>query len=879
MTLDAPLRDDVRLLGSMLGDTLREQGGGELFHTVESVRALAKGARGGNADDSRALAELLSALPFKSALSVARAFSHFLNLANIAEQHHRVRRYRAYQRSPDAPPLPGSCEEVFRKLIESGVAPDALHAAACKLEVELVLTSHPTEIARRTLLQKNNRIAAILADLDRPDSAHIERQRDLEELRREITAYWLTDEVQHERPTPADEARSGLFYFEQTIWDAVPRFLRSLDASLRKHTRNPLPLDAAPVRFGSWMGGDRDGNPHVTPEVTRRVCLLARWIAADLYVREVRALQAELSMATCGEELRSRVGPAREPYRELMLEVGDRLRATLRGIEEKLEGQHGAVPGAYEGPEELEEALLLCYRSLHETGAAILADGRLLDLIRRLYCFGLTLVRLDLRQEAERHTEVLGAVTRSLGLGSYAEWDEEKRLAFLLRELSSGRPLLRPDLESNERIRDVLETFSVAAEVGPDSLGAYVISMARAPSDILAVELLQLQAVVRRPLPVVPLFESVGDLRGAGEAVRRLLAIPWFRERIGGRLQVMIGYSDSAKTAGLLTAAWELYKAQEEIAASCSEGGVRLILFHGRGGPVGRGGGPAHMAILSLPPGSVDGRLRATQQGEIIQTRFGIPGIALRTLENYVTATLQATLTPSEAQPTRWRELMERLSAAANAHYRSVVYEDPRFPPYFRAATPEEELGHLNIGSRPARRRAEGGIDTLRAIPWNFAWTQTRLFLPTWLGVGEALGEAIAGGEEAALREMYHEWKLFRSALDLIETVLAKTDLSIAERYDEMLVPEHIRPLGEDLRERFRRTVKAILTVTGQENLLEKNPRLRHSIEVRNPYVDPINIVQVELLRRLRSDQVDQRLRDALLVTINGIAAGMRNTG
>ena len=511
MTLDAPLRDDVRLLGSMLGDTLREQGGGELFHTVESVRALAKGARGGNADDSRALAELLSALPFKSALSVARAFSHFLNLANIAEQHHRVRRYRASQRSPDAPPLPGSCEEVFRKLIESGVAPDALHAAACKLEVELVLTSHPTEIARRTLLQKNNRIAAILADLDRPDSAHIERQRDLEELRREITAYWLTDEVQHERPTPADEARSGLFYFEQTIWDAVPRFLRSLDASLRKHTGNPLPLDAAPVRFGSWMGGDRDGNPHVTPEVTRRVCLLARWIAADLYVREVRALQAELSMATCGEELRSRVGPAREPYRELMLEVGDRLRATLRGIEEKLEGQYGAVPGAYEGPEELEEALLLCYRSLHETGAAILAEGRLLDLIRRLYCFRLTLVRLDLRQEAERHTEVLGAVTRSLGLGSYAEWDEEKRLAFLLRELSSGRPLLRPDLESNERIRDVLETFSVAAEVGPDSLGAYVISMARAPSDILAVELLQLQAGVRRPLPVVPLFESVGD--------------------------------------------------------------------------------------------------------------------------------------------------------------------------------------------------------------------------------------------------------------------------------------------------------------------------------------------------------------------------------
>jgi phosphoenolpyruvate carboxylase len=879
MSSDAPLRKDVRLLGALLGDTLREQEGEALFETVERVRTFSKGARSGNEDDSRALADLLSALHTQDALTVARAFSHFLSLANIAEQHHRVRRSRFHKRDPNSAPQPGSCAETFGRLIASGVSPDRLYETVCDMEVELVLTAHPTEIASRTLLHKQNRIAAALGTLDRPDLTIPEQQDALENLRREITTYWLTDEIRRTRPTPVDEARGGLLYFEQSLWDMVPRFVRSLDASLREFTGQALPLGAAPIRFGSWMGGDRDGNPNVTPEVTREVCLMGREMAADLYLQEVDALLDELSLVKCSDELRARVGPVREPYRAWLQEVGDRLRTTRQSVRAEREGMSAAVPTAYQSPKELEEALLLCFRSLQETGAGNVAEGRLLDLLRRLSCFGLTLARLDLRQEAGRHTEVLSAVTRSLEQGAYEDWSEEKRQEFLLQELWMHRPLFKPNLQANDRIRDVLETFSVVAGLGADSLGAYVISMAKAPSDVLAVEFLKRQAGIEAPLPAVPLFESVEDLRSAGDTVRRLLSIPWYRERIQDRMEVMIGYSDSAKEAGILTAAWELYKAQEDVVAACDAHGVAVTLFHGRGGSVGRGGGPTFLGILSQPPGSVRGRLRVTQQGEVIHTRFGMPEIALRTLEIYTSATVHTTLRSPQTQSPQWRDRLDRLSETASSHYQAMVYENPRFEDYFRAATPEEELRNLNIGSRPTRRRAEGGIRSLRAIPWNFAWTQTRHLLPTWLGVGEAFREALDNREKSALQDMYQNWPFFQSTLDLIEMALAKADPMIAALYDERLVPEELRPLGKDLQARFRETVKAFLAVTGHKRLLASESGLRRSVNVRNPYVDPINLVQVELLRRLRLNQKDERLREALLVTMNGVAAGLRNTG
>ncbi|HEX2123079.1 MAG TPA: phosphoenolpyruvate carboxylase [Thermoanaerobaculia bacterium] len=538
--------------------------------------------------------------------------------------------------------------------------------------------------------------------------------------------------------------------------------------------------------------------------------------------------------------------------------------------------QVAAVDEVWSG--DLLEPLMRCHRSLHETGNGIIADGRLVDVIRRVHAFGLTLVRLDVRQDAARHTALLDAITRQLAAGSYAEWSEEQRQEFLLRELASRRPLIPRDLELDDDAREDLATFGALPTIPRDSLGAYVITMAGNPSDILAVALLQKEAANgehREPLRIVPLFETIADLRRAGDTMAKLLNIDWYRAAIDGRQEVMVGYSDSSKDSGRFTAAWELFQAQEQIVAACRAAGVELTLFHGRGGSVGRGGGPTYLAIGSQPPGSVDGRLRVTVQGEMIQAEFGLVGIALRTLEVYTTATLDATLAPSPAPREEWRTAMQQMSDAAARGYRAVVYEHPRFVDYFRAATPEVELGAINIGSRPARRgAAKSGVESLRAIPWQFAWTQNRLLLPSWLGVDDAL----EAGDPATLAAMMSEWPFFRSTIELIEMVLAKAEARIAAYYDRLLVPDDLRDLGELLRGRLLRTVELVRRVTGHERLLQTNHALRRSIDVRNPYVDPINVVQADILRRLRRSP-DDALRDAFIVTVNGIAAGMRNTG
>jgi phosphoenolpyruvate carboxylase len=878
--LPKALRDDVRLLGEVLGETLRRQEGEALYETVERVRGLAKGARAGSDSDFESLTGVLERMPVDEALPVARAFSHFLALANIAEQHHRIRRRRVYERDPDASPQIGSCDETLGRLRRSGIAADALHDAVTRLHIELVFTAHPTEVTRRTLMQKHRRIAEWLAVRDLPDLTIPERLEVLDALRSEVAAAWETSEVRPERPSPLDEVRSGVVVFEQTLWDTLPRYLRVLEAALTAHTGRGLPIEAAPITFGSWIGGDRDGNPAVTAGVTRTACLLTRWQAFSLYLREVDALRFELSMHDASEELRERVSGAHEPYRALLRDVRDRLEHGLRRIEAELAGREAADGATIETVADLAEPLRLCHRSLVACGDALIAGGRLCDILRRVAAFGLTLVRLDVRQHSLRHAETLTTITSELGLGAYEAWSEADRQQFLLQELQGRRPLVPPDLAASNDVREVLETFRTIATLPSDALGAYVISMATRPSDVLAVELLQKEARAARPLRVVPLFETIDDLRGAGRVVGDLLSLPWYRARIAGRQEVMIGYSDSAKDGGRLAANWELYSAQESLVSVCRERGVELTLFHGRGGSVGRGGGPTYLAIQSQPPGSVDGRLRVTEQGEMIQAKFGLPGLALRTLEIYTSATLDATLAPPPPAPAAWRARMQSLAARSREAYRRLVYEDPRFIPYFRAATPEAELEGLTIASRPARRRADLAVESLRAIPWVFAWTQTRLLLPSWLGVGEALEEALEHGGLDELRTMYREWPFFRSTLDLIEMVLAKTDRRVAEHYDRQLVPADLQPLGDRLRTRLGDTASHVLTVTGRDGLLASNQVLRRSIDVRNPYVDPINLVQVELLRRLRRKGTDdERLRHAFLITVNGIAAGMRNTG
>ncbi len=881
---DRGLHLDVRVLGELLGAVLRAYAGNELYETVERVREAGKALRdpsGGDDDPQLArLCEVVASLPVATASEVARAFSLFLTLANIAEERHKVRVRRLAQaapRDPAAVARSDSCSDVFASMRAVGISPERLHAAVAAQEVEFVLTAHPTQTVRRTLLHKYHRIAEVIREAERDDLVPDEREELRNELLRQISTIWNTDELHRTRPTPLDEVRGGMAVLEGSLWLALPRFLRRLDAALLEHTGRGLPEGAQSIRFGSWMGGDRDGNPNVTADVTRDAVRLARWTAADLAQREVDALCQELSMDLASEELCARASVRREPYRALLRGVRERLRTTLRAIEAELDGLPAPAGPIYQTRAELLEPLQLTHRSLCETGQRVVADGRLLDLLRRVHCFGLHMVRLDVRQESSQHSAALDAITQQLALGSYLAWDEAARIAFLTTELASNRPLVPKQLSASDDVHEVLALFRTLATLPGESLGAYVISMAKRASDVLAVELLQREADVSPPLRVVPLFETIADLRASHQTVAALLDLPWYRARIGGRLEVMIGYSDSAKDGGRLSAAWELYTAQERLVVLCRERGVHLTLFHGRGGTIGRGGGPTHIAIRSQPAGSVDGNLRVTEQGEMIQWKFGTPEIAERSFELYATATLEATLLPPAAPSAPFRARMEQLAERSMQAYRAVV-KDPGFVPYFRAATPEIELGSLQIGSRPARRGQQGGLESLRAIPWIFAWTQTRLHLPAWLGVEVALGEAIEAGGLAELRAMAAQWPFFGSTLSLIELVLAKANGRIAARYDELLTPPELLPIGVDLRQRLDRACSVLLRVLDQRELLERVPELQKSLQLRRAYLDPINIIQVELLKRQRVAD-DPLTQDALLITVNGIAAGLKNTG
>ncbi|KAI3818337.1 hypothetical protein L1987_12142 [Smallanthus sonchifolius] len=969
--------DDLRLLFSLLNDVLHREVGSNIMEKVEHTRTLSQSAcliRAAGIENTaelleKQLASELSKVTLEEALKLGRAFSHFLSLMSIAENHHRSRKTK------NVAQVSKSCDDTFNQLIQSGISPDKLYDTMCNQEVEIVLTAHPTQINRRTLQYKHLRIAHLLEVNDRKDLTQEDQDGLIEDLVREITSIWQTDELRRHKPTPVDEARSGLNYIEQSLWKAVPQYLRRVSTALKKHTGKPLPLTCTPIRFGSWMGGDRDGNPNVTAKVTKDVSLLSRWMAIDLYTREVENLRFELSMNKCSDRLSRLVHDILRKASEKseedrhqswnhVLSRGQPKPHNVHGLPSqlpagadvpshtecnKVESHYPQldVPGSeYKRLQENGEAasssnssqnsqksqgngsssqstspkvgrvsfqklleprmpqnssispyriILGDVKEKQSNGSGILADGRLADLIRRVSVFGMVLMKIDLRQESGRHSETLDAVTGYLGMGKYSEWDEAKRLEFLSRELKGKRPLVPPTIEVSSDVKEVLDTFRIAAELGSDSLGAYVISMASNASDVLAVELLQKDArlavageqgkpCVGGILRVVPLFETVGDLRGAGYVIRRLLSIDWYRDHImknhSGHQEVMVGYSDSGKDAGRFAAAWELYKAQEDVVAACKEFGIKVTLFHGRGGSIGRGGGPTHLAIQSQPPGSVMGTLRSTEQGEMVQAKFGLPGIAVRQLEVYTTAVLLATLSPPKPpRDQNWRNLMEEISKISCENYRSTVYENPEFLTYFQEATPQAELGNLNIGSRPTRRKTSVGIGHLRAIPWIFAWTQTRFVLPAWLGVGAGLKGVCELGHADELRAAYKEWPFFQSTLDLIEMVLGKADVPIVKHYDEVLVSESRRDLGAQLRNELMATEKYVLVVTGHEKLSGNNKSLRMLIESRFPYLNPLNMLQVEILKRLRSEPENHKLRDALLITINGIAAGMRNTG
>ncbi|WP_281271660.1 phosphoenolpyruvate carboxylase [Isoalcanivorax indicus] len=884
--LHAPLRENVRLLGDMLGQTLREQQGEALFALVERIRQVAVEARSSGAVDMRRLSELLTPLDEQQLLDVARAFSQFLNLANLAEQQHRVRLRRRRQGYDADIGSTESLRQVIQRLLDSGLSAETVRTTLSTLSVELVLTAHPTEVSRRTLIRKYDQMAEWLAALDRTDLGEDERGRCREGLRRSILSAWCTDEIRRERPTPVDEAKWGFATLEQSLWQALPVFLRELDDAASELLGGPLPAAVAPIRIASWMGGDRDGNPNVTASVTREVLRLARWMAADLYIRDVEELLADFAMHEASDELLAHTGPSAEPYRIVLRGLRERLRHTRAHMESLVNGAEPPGGDIIRCREDLLAPLMLIDRSLRACNMAALADGALRDTVRRAHAFGVTLLRLDIRQESSRHSAVLDAVTRYLGLGCYLDWSEAERQRFLLAELDSRRPLIDARFyrseECTDEVREVLDTCAVIASESAEALGAYVISMATSPSDILAVMLLQRMMGVSSPMRVVPLFETLSDLQGAGATLRALLAVDSYREAVGDGQEIMIGYSDSAKDAGFLAAAWAQYRAQEELTALFAEHGIALTLFHGRGGSISRGGSPTRTALLSQPPGSVAGRIRVTEQGEVIRFKYGMPQIAIHNMEQYVAATLEATLLPPVAPGEDWRAEMAALTGQAVAAYREVVRDTPALVDYLRTVTPEQELTRLALGSRPARRKRAGGLASLRAIPWVFAWTQIRLMLPAWLGTGVALNSALADPQRRqVLDAMQRDWPFFQGMLDMLEMVLAKADVAVASYYEERLTRDRtLRELGAELRERLQGTVSALQGVSGRRDLLANNPVMRWSVQVRNPYTDPLHLLQAELMGRLRdTHEPDPRLESALMVTITGIAAGLRNTG
>jgi phosphoenolpyruvate carboxylase len=875
--IDARLREDVHQLGELLGNTISVQHGAAFLDKIERIRKGAKAARRGSSEGAEQLSATLNQLADDELLPVARAFNQFLNLANIAEQYHRVRR-----RAPGEPvPFEDNIlADLLQRLLANGHKGEALARQFGRLDIELVLTAHPTEVARRTLIQKYDAMAEQLAAGDHSDLSIAEREQVNQRLQRLIAEAWHTEEIRRSRPSPLDEAKWGFAVIEHSLWHAVPNVMRKADQVLHGATGLRLPLDAAPIRFASWMGGDRDGNPNVTATVTREVLLLARWMAADLYLRDIDQLAAELSMQQASPALLARVGESAEPYRSLLKQLRERLRATRSWAQAALNEPIPAPAAVLQDNRELFEPLQCCYQSLHECGMGVIADGPLLDCLRRAATFGLFLVRLDVRQDSSRHAAAMSEITDYLGLGRYAEWDEEARLAFLLQELENRRPLLPGHFKPSGETEEVLATCREVARAPAASLGSYVISMAGAASDVLAVQLLLKESGLQRAIRVVPLFETLTDLDNAGPVISRLLALHGYRARLQGPQEVMIGYSDSAKDAGTTAAAWAQYRAQETLVQVCREQDVELLLFHGRGGTVGRGGGPAHAAILSQPPGSVVGRFRTTEQGEMIRFKFGMPDIAEQNLNLYLAAVLEATLLPPPSPEPAWRELMDKLAHDGVTAYRAVVREHPQFVDYFRQATPEQELGRLPLGSRPAKRR-EGGVESLRAIPWIFAWTQTRLMLPAWLGWEAALNNALQRGEGHLLGQMREHWPFFRTRIDMLEMVLAKADEAIARLYDERLVDSSLQPLGVHLRGLLSQAVIAVLGLTGQSQLLSHSPETQESFSVRNTYLDPLHLLQAELLARSRQrdNQADSPLEQALLVSVAGIAAGLRNTG
>ena len=892
----AALRSDIRRLGHQLGQSIERQEGAPFLDLVEQVRVLARRLR--REDDDAAggeLAGVLAAVDVVDAIRLVRAFTTYFHLANVTEQVHRIDDLNLKKAGE------GRFADTVERLLQRGFTATDIEAALEKVAMIPVFTAHPTEASRRSMLDKLTEISNLVHARETATRAGVRRiDRRVDEL---LDAMWQTDEIRREKPRPVDEARTTLYYVDQMARDGLPELWDDISMTLESIGVTPNP-EVAPITFGSWVGGDRDGNPNVTPSTTVEVVGLHRSRALRILSEELEGLRAELSSSQLirpiSDELATAVEADRATYPHVFARIGRindgegyRLRLGVM-MDRLVQAQRSPQgPNRYERPEELAADLAMIDRSLRENGGALLASGRLARVRRLVAALGFHLAKLDVRQHARLHHESLGRLFTQTGT-AYPE-DRTGRIALLTSELASRRPLAPPGTPVDDA--DALALFRVLRELldehGDELVQSYIVSMTVGVDDILApvllareVGLVDLSAGVAR-LGFVPLFETIEDLRSMEATLDRLLTIPAYRRIVelrGGMQEVMVGYSDSNKDGGIATSQWEIHKALRVVREVSERHGIRIRVFHGRGGTVGRGGGPTNESILAQPSGVIDGELKITEQGEVIADKYGQPDIAQRNLDLALSAVLEATViqrSPRHSVETigKWSEVMELVSVQAFAAYRQFV-EHPELPSYFRCSTPVEELAALNIGSRPARRNSAGNsIDDLRAIPWVFGWTQSRQIIPGWFGVGSGIDAAIAAGHETTIKEMFGDWNFFQAFIANVEMTLVKTDLGIAERYVERLVEPDQRGLFDIVKAEHARTVDRVTAITGRE-LLANLPVLKRTLQIRDVYLDPLHVLQIDLLARSRAmEEPDSRLRRALLLTVNGVAAGMRNTG
>jgi phosphoenolpyruvate carboxylase len=960
---DAPLRHDIRTLGNALGQAIQRHGGYTVFDTVERLRANCKRLRDcterlPEASPTEAIqlrheiealdqeiVQIVENCDLNTAIDVIRAFTIYFHLVNTAEQYHRIRRRRVHETLEVRRPQRGSLAALIEFFKENHLTTSTLQQLLNELSIELVFTAHPTEATRRSLITKSNRIAELLEAHDHEAKmTPRERMHWQHSLEGTIDLLWRTDAVRRVRPQPLDEIKMGIYYLDEILFDAIPDLYREFEELL--HEAYPGLKMPPFLRLGSWIGGDQDGNPFVGPDTMFTALHLQREHVIGHYRNAIEVLAGEYSQslnhahitpelqasiehdAACLADYDRELGPqtALEPYRRKLSFMWKRLGATLTYAPTSPAGMYSfeatsketgdTASTAYHNAEELLQDLELVRNSLLADGEVALAEGQLARLIRQVEVFGFYFVGLDVRQHSERHASALAELLRVTGLRSddYMTLNEDERLRILENLLHDPRILTRPGLPLSSDTWHILNTFHAIRrardEFGAHAINGYIISMSHTLSDLLEVQFFCKEAGIS-DLPIVPLFETIDDLNECTDILQCAFTQPDYRAylaRCHQQQQVMLGYSDSSKDGGILTSGWELYKAQLKLAALGRQHGMGITMFHGRGGAIGRGGGPIYEAILGQPPSTVNGRLRITEQGEMLSFKYGLYEIAIRNMELVVAGVVQSSIPDegiieSQVHPhasQEWVEIMERLSTSAHAHYRSLIYDNPTFINFFEQATPILEIGWLNIGSRPARRTRGRNIEDLRAIPWVFSWMQSRYVLPSWYGVGGALEEFVNENPDrlAQLQEMYRQWPFLRAFLDNLQMTLSKADMLIANHYAQLVDDEALRQrISQVIQDEYERTQRMVTRIVGGKALLDTSPVLQQSIRRRNPYVDPLSYFQMVLLRRLRAlggplmlDKDDEqqasaeerertRLTYAVLLTINGIAAGLRNTG